>query len=343
MSQDDQNVGNADGATVRADINSNLQALASSSSGASAPTITWPNQFWFDTTADQLKQRDKANTAWVVLGGLSGTTWTPWFEGAAQGPWSKKTAVVVAKTVAFNIDVTQDGTLFECDVSGGGFTAWPGAAATLGNGFLFGIKTTGHATNAVTVNPAGAEQIEGATTRDVSGDGTVEWFRCTGTKFLLSADAVGTVSPFTGFSSIGRIYKTANQTVFNSTTLVNDNHLFAALAANERLFFEVRLRARSNSTADMKFAFTVPSGAIIRWSRPASSSNLMDDEISGSDTTSIISGNGGGGGNNMIVPLSGYVINGATPGNLQLRWAQNTANANNTEVLSDSILTVWRE
>jgi hypothetical protein len=200
MSQDDQTVDNADGASVRADINSNLQALASSSSGASAPTTTWPNQFWFDTTADQLKQRDKANTAWVVVAGLSGTTWTPWFQGAPQGPWSKKAAVVLAKSAGFAIGLGVDGNLFECDVSGGGFTVTLITAASLGDGFLFGIKTTGHATNAVTIDPNGGEQIEGATTRDVSGDGAVEWFRCTGTKFVLGANFDPSGHPITTYN-----------------------------------------------------------------------------------------------------------------------------------------------
>jgi hypothetical protein len=121
------------------------------------------------------------------LGGLVGNVWTPWFQGVAQGPWSRKTAAIAAKSTGFSVVTALDGLLYECDVSGGGFTATLPAAATLGNGFLFGVKTTGHATNAVTIDPAGAEQIEGTTTRAVSGEGAVEWFRCTGTKFVLTA------------------------------------------------------------------------------------------------------------------------------------------------------------
>lgn len=65
MSQNDFIIENAPGATVRADMNSALQALASNSSGATAPTVTYPYQWWADTTNNILKQRNGANTAWI--------------------------------------------------------------------------------------------------------------------------------------------------------------------------------------------------------------------------------------------------------------------------------------
>lgn len=67
MSQHDMDVANASGATVRADINSALQALASNSSGASGPSTTYAYQFWCDTTNGLMKQRNSANSAWLTL------------------------------------------------------------------------------------------------------------------------------------------------------------------------------------------------------------------------------------------------------------------------------------
>jgi len=54
-------------------------------SGTSAPTSTAAGQLWLDTSGspDLLKLRDQANSAWVVLGSLDGTTWTPYTAGAA--------------------------------------------------------------------------------------------------------------------------------------------------------------------------------------------------------------------------------------------------------------------
>jgi hypothetical protein len=54
-----------------------LRALASNSSGASAPTTTFAFQFWYDETANALKMRNAANTAWITLFTFdqSGGTW----------------------------------------------------------------------------------------------------------------------------------------------------------------------------------------------------------------------------------------------------------------------------
>lgn len=69
--QDDQNVANAAGATVRSDLNANLQALVTNSSGAAAPSTTWAYQWWADTTTGLLKIRNAANSAWVTVGTLA--------------------------------------------------------------------------------------------------------------------------------------------------------------------------------------------------------------------------------------------------------------------------------
>ena len=70
MSQHDFVIDDADGATVRADINAALQALASCSLGTSAPGTTYPGLLWADTTNSLLKMRNSANSAWITLGEL---------------------------------------------------------------------------------------------------------------------------------------------------------------------------------------------------------------------------------------------------------------------------------
>lgn len=102
MSQNDFVIANANGATVRSDMNSAFQALASLSGGASAPGTTYPNQLWFDTTNDLLKIRDEANTAWVTVAGLVGTTWTPYWQGTAQGNMSTLTYGAVAQALVMS-------------------------------------------------------------------------------------------------------------------------------------------------------------------------------------------------------------------------------------------------
>jgi hypothetical protein len=76
MAQADQTVQNATFPTVRADINNNLAALFTDSSGATAPTVTVAFQDWIDTSGtDPLwKKRNAANNAWITLGTISAST-----------------------------------------------------------------------------------------------------------------------------------------------------------------------------------------------------------------------------------------------------------------------------
>lgn len=127
MSQNDFSVANADGATVRADINSALQALASLSSGTSEPGTTYAGQIWWDTTNDLIKIRNGANNAWVDFANWDGSTLT--FDslaadsvGAAElanGAISGQTEAVI--TASDNIlfgDVGDSDNLKRCTVQG---------------------------------------------------------------------------------------------------------------------------------------------------------------------------------------------------------------------------------
>jgi hypothetical protein len=74
MAQADQSVQNATFPTVRADINDNLAALFTDSSGSTAPSVTVAYQDWIDTSgANPLwKKRNAANNAWITLGTING-------------------------------------------------------------------------------------------------------------------------------------------------------------------------------------------------------------------------------------------------------------------------------
>ena len=72
MAQSDQIVQNATFPSVRADINDNLAALYSQSSGNSAPTVTVAFQPWVDTSSNPAvwKVMNGSNTAWITVGVL---------------------------------------------------------------------------------------------------------------------------------------------------------------------------------------------------------------------------------------------------------------------------------
>lgn len=65
MSQHDYSIANQGFPAFRSDLNDALAALASSSSGTSAPSTPYANQLWMDTTSHILKVRNEDNDAWI--------------------------------------------------------------------------------------------------------------------------------------------------------------------------------------------------------------------------------------------------------------------------------------
>lgn len=102
MSQHDMTVDNGPGLTVRNDINSALQALASSSSGASAPSPSFPCQYWADTGSGRLKRRNAANNAWLDEGPLDAAL----RDAASQGEFVADTGIANAYTCNFVPTIT---------------------------------------------------------------------------------------------------------------------------------------------------------------------------------------------------------------------------------------------
>ena len=70
MSQHDLDIANQTSSSARADINSALKALGSTSSGSSAPSTTYANMLWYDTGSSTLKMRTEADDQWINVGYL---------------------------------------------------------------------------------------------------------------------------------------------------------------------------------------------------------------------------------------------------------------------------------
>lgn len=68
MSQASFNIPNILRSLFRGSINAAIQALATLSSGASAPSETYPFMWWADTSAKKLKQRKSDDSAWITMG-----------------------------------------------------------------------------------------------------------------------------------------------------------------------------------------------------------------------------------------------------------------------------------
>lgn len=76
MAQNDFIIDNDTAQDVRLDIQAAFQAVASNSSGNSAPSPSYANMFWYDSNAGGgsdgiLKIRNNANTSWINVGYVS--------------------------------------------------------------------------------------------------------------------------------------------------------------------------------------------------------------------------------------------------------------------------------
>lgn len=142
------------------------------------------------------------------------------------------------------------------------------------------------------------------------------------------------------------ITKTADETVNNSNTLQNDDHLFVSLSSvNVSYWVECFIRYTSTTaTPDLKIAFTVPAGATFAWTpnglAPAATA---DDgtirrvlETTGNRVLGTIAAT-----EVLALPV-GVLTIGGTLGPIQFQWSQNTATAENTVVKAGSAMLLRR-
>ena len=73
MSQHDFNIANQGFPATRADINNAFQAIASNSSGATAPATTYANMWWYDTANNKMYLRNEADSAWIEVATIDQT------------------------------------------------------------------------------------------------------------------------------------------------------------------------------------------------------------------------------------------------------------------------------
>lgn len=142
------------------------------------------------------------------------------------------------------------------------------------------------------------------------------------------------------FDRIKRVMKASDETVNNSTTLQNDDDLLFAIGANEIWMVLFYPLVNSPTNADIKFAFTMPTDGVF---------NLLGIGVdSGNNVsvqfrlTGVASDCQGLDANDMPAVFLGIAVNGANAGNVQLQWAQNTAQAFDTKLLTGSCLIAFK-
>jgi hypothetical protein len=159
MSQHDYNIANSDGATVRSDINDVLAAIVTWNSGASDPATTFARMRAVNTTAGVVKRRNAANSGWIVIG-------------------TDDETLVLSRSSNTILDVSDFGKTI---VATSTFTQTLDAAATLGDGWFCSYRVESGAT--ITFDPNSTENIDGATTKAVTGPSSGLIF-CNGSNFF---------------------------------------------------------------------------------------------------------------------------------------------------------------
>lgn len=77
---------NVNAVDARTRINQVFAATVSINSNATAPTTTYADMLWYDTANNQIKKRNEANSAWIILGTVDETNskFEPNFTPATQ-------------------------------------------------------------------------------------------------------------------------------------------------------------------------------------------------------------------------------------------------------------------
>lgn len=139
------------------------------------------------------------------------------------------------------------------------------------------------------------------------------------------------------------VVKGVDEIVSNSTTLQDDDELLVPVAASFSGYWSIGITFGAGTTADLKFAFTFPTGATLTFVGPAWDTSLAFVPFGNSGTyTSGAALTYGGAGVGLFrgIDLRGRISTGANAGNLRLQWCQNTATVENTVVKANSWLEV---
>lgn len=143
--------------------------------------------------------------------------------------------------------------------------------------------------------------------------------------------------------------KASDESVTSSATLQNDDSLLLSVEANATYELAAHIAYVGNTTGDIKFAFTWPSGSTLYWSGKGGVESDAGYGASGSTRQSVSFGDASGtavaytGSTTVLsVHIMGCLVTSSIAGTLQLQWAQNTSNGTATTVKAGSFLRAQR-
>jgi hypothetical protein len=199
---------------------------------------------------------------------------------------------------------------------------------------------------------AGGGSVATDTIFDAAGDLVQGTGSNTSARLAIGTNLTHRLVPVSGSAAwaLHVVRKTADETVNNSDVLQNDDHLAFAIGASEIWFFEAKLLITSGGTgSDLKFGFTVPASCTMLWGATGTPSNNLGGfgaTTSAASPAAIITESGtltqGSAAVTFGSGIAGFVTNSTNAGTVQFQWAQNSATAHDTKLLTNSLFLLWR-
>ena len=164
MSQHDLTIANQGFPAFRSDLNDALQALGSLQSGTSAPSPTFANQMWYDTTNNIVKIRNEDNDAWIsvltldqsgdLLSAIGSVTISNIVQTASAQTFtaSQRGTVTTDNDLSFNMATTNN---FKCTPTAGGALTFTNITAGQ-SGYILLVNGSNYAITAAATTKVGS-------------------------------------------------------------------------------------------------------------------------------------------------------------------------------------------
>lgn len=132
---------------------------------------------------------------------------------------------------------------------------------------------------------------------------------------------------------------TARSSANTGTTLTADPDLVIPVLANAAYLvtFSLVYKGAATNTGDLKFGFSVPSGATMPGGFLGITNPLALEILPVTASSTLVSYSNGTG-NPLWCQVTATLVTSSTAGNLTLTWAQNTSSATSTTLMAGSSL-----
>ena len=256
--------------------------------------------------------------------------------------------IAAAAAIAFSkLGALTDGNILVGDASNVAVSVNPSGDIDISNAGVFSIVAGVIVDADITDDTISLTKLVPGTKGEVIGtDGTTRQLLAVGTNDQVLTAASGEITGLKwaaagagSANTFAKAVKTADETVNNSSTLQDDDTLKFTPSINKTYSVLIFLLFNGNTTADIKHAVSIPTGATSLRMDNGNWSSTVARALKDWTTATQINLNG----NNQTSCWFGRLIMSTTAGDFILQWAQNSADVSDTKVLEGSFLVAYEE